>query len=308
MIKKIGTMIAVILLAMSPYLFCDMVAAEQSARQDLTVSHVEKMATRNIGLSEPHRDSLAIRVESVSPMTLNNGTSVPLWTYWIPTIGPIISGALAFLGAYWGLRIATKNASDTLQSAQRNNEAVLWQKANEVELRDIQIKLDEFYIPFQLKSDVNLQFAQDLKSRQGEDYRLLVKLFDREWCDSLAAGDRKLVEIVSNNADELRRLIEEKSGLVDDALLPYLSRASAHFRILNLAYRRVLGDDPGPFKSYVYPRELDGVLSLEIDRLRMRIGRLRSNPSVCPPPQEALRIPSDLELKKCGDGSSPTKI
>ncbi|HDR9355868.1 TPA: hypothetical protein QDB44_001718 [Burkholderia vietnamiensis] len=308
MIGKIVAIIAVLLVAASPYLFCDTVVADQGSHQELAVSHVEKMATSNTRPSEPHRDALAIRVESVSPMTLNNGTSVPRWTYWIPSIGPIISGVLAFLGVYLGLRIATKNASETLQSAQKNNEAVLWQKANEVELRDIQIKLDEFYIPFQLKSNANLQFAQDLKSRQGKDYRLLLKLFDREWRDSLAAGDKKLIEIVSNNADELRRLIEDKSGLVDDALLPYLSRASAHFRILDLAYRCELGDDPGPFKSYVYPRELDGVLSLEIARLRMRIGRLRLNPSVCPPQQEALKIPSDLELKEWGNESGSMKI
>lgn len=303
--KKFEAVVAVLLIAVSPYFFCGRVSADTNANRDLVAPRIAKTVMSNTNPAELHRDSLAIRVESVSPMTLNNGTSVPWWTYWIPSVGPIISGILAFFGVFLGLRIATKNASETMQSAQRNSEAIIWQKANETELLDIQVKLDEFYIPFQLKSNANLQFALDLKSRQDENYRLLVKLFDAEWRDGLSAGDKKLVEIVSNNASELRGLIEEKSGLVDGALLPYLSRASAHFRILDLAYRRELGEDPGPFKSYVYPRELDGVLSLEIARLRTRITHLRSNPSACPPPQEVLKIPSDLELKKWGvDGDS----
>ncbi len=130
---------------------------------------------------------------------------------------------------------------------------------------------------------------------------MLLKLFDSKWVDSLPPGDKKLVEIVSSNADELRALIASKSGSIDDKLLPYLSRVSAHFRILNLAYKRELGDDPQRFRDYVYPRELDRVLDLEIARLRARMDELRANPGGRPAPMRALTIPPELALPEWRD-------
>jgi hypothetical protein len=37
---------------------------------------------------------------------------------------------------------------NTIEASQKNNDASIWQKANETELREIQAKLDGFYIPF----------------------------------------------------------------------------------------------------------------------------------------------------------------
>jgi hypothetical protein len=245
---------------------------------------------------------LLIKVQPIGSLKLDNGASAPWWTYLIPILGPILSGALAFVGVVLGLRIAAVNTSKTTESAQKNTEASIWQKANETELRDIQAKLDGFYIPFQLQSKANHQFAQDIRSRQRDkEYRMLTKLFDAEWRKSLTPGDAKLVEIVCSNAEDLRALIANKSGLVDDQILPHLSRASAHFRILNLAFKSELGSDAAQFEKYVYPRQLDPVLALEITRLKSRIDQLRSNPSVCPPPAERLKIPSSLELPEWVD-------
>ena len=183
--------------------------------------------------------TLTVRVEPVGPLKLDSGASAPWWSYFVSVVGPILSGALAFVGVWLGLRIAAENTGKTIAAAQNNNDAAIWQKANETELRDIQAKLDGFYIPFQLLSKANHQFAQDLRSRESKDYRMLMKLFDKQWQEKLSPGDKKLVEIVCNNAEELRALIASKSGLVDDQILPYLSRASAHFRILHLSSVRL---------------------------------------------------------------------
>ena len=239
---------------------------------------------------------LTVRVEPVGPLKLDAGSGTPWWSYFVPVVGPIVSGLIAFGGICLALRNAEGNTRKTLEAAQKNNDAAIWQKANETELREIQGKLDGFYVPFQLLSKANHQFAQDLRSRQGGKYRMLLKLFDKQWLENLSQGDKKLVEIVCNNGEELRILIATKSGLVDNKLLPYLSRASAHFRILHLAYRSELGTDPARFKDYVYPRELDGVLALEIARLRNRIEQLGANPGCRLAPLEPLVIPPNLQL------------
>lgn len=81
-------------------------------------------------------------------------------------------------------------------------------------------------------------------------------------------------------------------------LIPYLSRADAHYRALQLAYENKLGDDPTPWTElYVYPRAVDAVLKLEIERLQRRASWLRSNPGKPAPPPEPLQIPDELNLK-----------
>lgn len=237
-----------------------------------------------------------VRLEPIGTFRLDSGASAPWWSYFVPIVGPIVSGFIAFSGVWLGLRKADGNTRRTLEAAQRNGDASIWQKANETELREIQAKLDGFYVPFQLLSEANHQLAQDIRSRQPDGYRMLLKLFDKEWRDNLSDGDKKLVEIVCRNGEELRALIASKSGLVDDNILPYLSRASAHFRVLYLAYSGELGSDSERFKKYVYPIQLDGVLSLEIARLRGRINELRAGPGRPPAPLATLAIPANLQL------------
>ncbi len=240
---------------------------------------------------------LAVRVESIGPVKIESAGGTPWWATFVPLIGSIVSSVVALGGVIWSLKIARDNTETLTRASRQTSEQSIWQKANEAELADIQAKLDGFYMPFWLLSKANHLLALDVKSRQSSDYRLLVQLFDKRWRDEvLSQGDRKLVEMICNNAEELRTLIATKAGLVDGTVLEYLGRASVHFRILHSAYKNELGTDSSMFSKYVYPRQLDGVIQLEIDRLKGRAQELRDNPAKCPPRPVALTIPKELAL------------
>jgi hypothetical protein len=199
---------------------------------------------------------------------------------------------LAFLGAWLGLKFSQHNTDKTVQSSLRANTATLWQKANEVELRSIEEKLGNFYSPIMTRLQADHMLAQDIRSRQPKGYRLLTSLFDRNWLANLPKGDQRLVALICEHAGKLEELIIN-AGSVDPVLIPYFSRAVAHFRILRLAYEGVLGNDPKRFELYVYPRALDHILILEIKRLRSRVVALRAEPSGAPGPIAPLIVPKD---------------
>jgi hypothetical protein len=197
-----------------------------------------------------------------------------------------------------GIDAAQRNAEASMLAGQRNNEAGLWQKANETELKEIQAKLDGFYGPFLQLSSMNGLMAQELRDRQPdkETYRLLRRVFNKQWLESLSAGDKTIVREICNNALLLESFIKDKAAMVDAKVLPYLSRASAHFRILHLAYNGQLGTDATNFLRYVYPQQLDKVLELEVQRLQRRSDLLRAHPGDSPGLLEPLNIPQELEL------------
>lgn len=188
----------------------------------------------------------------------------------------------------------------------RNTISEQWLKINEAEAEYLQNKLDRFYGPFILESDANHLMARDLRSRQPdpEAYRLLDKLFDKQWRENLSPGDRALVEEICQTGERLAGVIKENSGLVDSKILPYISRAITHFRVLRLAYEEKLGDDSAPFLRYVYPKSLDPVLKLELDRLHERMTLLRQNPTK--PHGEVLPLDlSEYPLDKWPDPQRP---
>lgn len=187
----------------------------------------------------------------------------------------------------------------TLKMAKETADAAIWQKANELELKDIQTRLDSFYGPFRHASHVNMLMNRDLRSRQNDDRFLLIeKLFDQDWRKNLPAGDQALLGEIAANAKELRGLISSHLGMVDEKVLPYLARVSAHYRMIELAYANKLGNDPKPFvQLYVFPRQIDDVLRLEVERLERRRALLAATPSKAPASIEPLQLPPELALK-----------
>jgi hypothetical protein len=174
--------------------------------------------------------------------------------------------------------------------------ASIWQKANESELKELVAKLDGFYGPFLQMSEANFRMIKEFKKRHPEKPRTLTALFDEAWLSSLQDGDLKIISEVCQNAAVLEKFIAENAGMVDRQILPYLAAASAHFRFLRLAHEKQLGSDPTIFDKYVYPRSLDGVLRLEVERLMRRSDALRANPGRSPGLIEPLVIGSNLVL------------
>jgi hypothetical protein len=209
-----------------------------------------------------------------------------------------ITGKMAQRNNQASIEAAQRNTETSITAAQRNNEAGLWQKANETELKDIQSKLDSFYGPFLQLSGMNSLLALEFRDRQPnkDTFRLLKSVFDKEWLASLSDGDKTIVREICNNASLLETFLKDKAAMVDAKVLPYIFRASAHFRILHLAYKGELGTDPSSFLRYVYPQQLDKVLELEVERLQRRSALLRANPAASPGPLEQLNIPTELEL------------
>jgi hypothetical protein len=238
-----------------------------------------------------------VRVEPVGSLKLESGQGPAWWTYFVPVIGPLISGLLAYFGVRLSLDFARRNNEQSISAAQRTSEAAIWQKANETELKDLMTKLDGFYGPFLQMSQANHLMIEEFRSRQPAGFRTLPKVFDRAWLDALPAGDRKVVSEVCQKAADLEKFIADKAGNVDSKVLPYLARASAHFRILHLAHKGELGTDPTNFLKYVYPKQLDSVLQLEVDRLRGRCDALRASPGSAPGPMEPLVIGPELALE-----------
>jgi hypothetical protein len=184
----------------------------------------------------------------------------------------------------------------TLRAAKKNAEAAAWQKANEAELKSIQQRLDSFYGPFRTMSEVNRLMFRVLRARTNADLVLMRDLFDNRWREALPPGEAALLREVAANAKTLRKLIEVQVGMVDAAVMPYLSRASAHYRMLEMAYEGQLGSDPEPFKWFVFPASIDTVLGLEVERLERRRAWLLKHPFKAPPPFASLEIPAKYTL------------
>jgi hypothetical protein len=228
----------------------------------------------------------AVPVEAVltlrEPVRVQSGGGLnPLWT-------AALSGMAALLGAVVGYIGTT-----------RNGRATIIQKTNELEIESIERRLSDFVGPFLHLSGENKILAQELKRNQPDaaNFRTLTALLTNGWLAGLAPGDKTLLDAVVDNGKVLRKLMSEKgSSAVSIQLMPYFSKASAHFRFLELAASGSLELDPARFSEYVYPRQLDGVMLAEQKRLLDRREMLRSNPSKAHPPMPDLVISGDLRL------------
>jgi len=181
--------------------------------------------------------------------------------------------------------------------SQRGIRDSLAQNANAAELKELQAKLDSFYGPYRQLSEVNKLLADEFKSRQPDKaFRTLTLLLKEEWQKLITKPDRAIVSEIVANDIALNKLIMEHSGLVDSKLVPYLARAGAHFRLMELAYKGMLEDVPERFQRYVYPRQLDEALNLEIDRLTNRCEQLRRHSAQQAGAMASLEIPDSLRL------------
>jgi hypothetical protein len=208
--------------------------------------------------------------------------------------GKDLAALITGLGGLLGVGVATF----AIRSNGRTSRQTTIQKANEAELESLQSKLDNFYGPYLQLSSTNRLIATDLKSHHTTtgQMRILLLLVDPDWKQNFTPGDIAFVEEILSIDAKLLDLIQEKSGLVSSAVQPYLWRAASHFRIMKLASEGKLDSDPARYAHYVYPRQLDKIIEMEINRIHGRIDLLRNDPMVQHPPADELRIPDNLKL------------
>jgi hypothetical protein len=235
---------------------------------------------------------LLVRVEQAGPIKLEQG-SPKAW--WESLLAPVISALTALAGAFIGGSIA-----------QRSSAATINQKANEAEVKDIRTKLDTFYGPFVQRLEEGRLLANELRDRQPDKgkFRTLIKLLDPDWLKHTSPADRTIVTEIVQNGQSLIGLIRDKAGAVDPALSSYLARAATHFTVLKLAKDGALENDPARFERYVFPKQLDDVLELEVKRLTKRANELQSKPTKAHGPMASLVIPKSLALP---DWPSPVR-
>lgn len=218
--------------------------------------------------------------------------SEPLRAQANPAPNPLWNVLLSAVAALLGVMIGS-------YSATRNTRASIIQKTNELEIASIERVLSDFIGPFIHLSDENKILAAELKRKQpgGAEFRTLTALLTPGWSDGLSPGDQALLNAVVENGGELRRLISEKgASSVSPRLMPYFSKASAHFRLLEMAAAGSLDNDPERYASYVYPRQLDAIMASEHLRLLERREALRSRPAQAHAPMAELVIPEELAL------------
>lgn len=233
----------------------------------------------------PARSTPGPSIAAVADIDREHAAAQPASTS-SPWLIPFISAAAGVFGALIGGYFGTRNAK-----------AAIIQKTNELEIAAIDYRISEFIAPFEQLSIENLKLSRELKrSHGGEIFRTLPALLDPDWKKGLSAGDRALVDAIVENGKILREMILTHGGAVSTAIRPHLAAASMHFRMLSLADAGSLENDAKRYEAYVYPRQLDGALTLERSRLETRREKLRSQPAVGHGPIEDLKIPHDLAV------------
>ncbi len=210
---------------------------------------------------------LTAKVSIEGPVRLEGKSAPnPIWTVALTSTFALAAALLGALVGFW--------------STQRSSRAAIIQKTNELEIESLDRRLAEFVGPFLQLSEENRTLAEEMKRKYGgAKLRTLTAMLTPGWRETLSKGDAHLLEVVVGNGVDLRKLLMEKgAAAVSPELIPYFSKASSHFRFLELAYRGSLDMDPSKYEAYVYPRELDDIMRLESARLLARREKLRSEP------------------------------
>lgn len=191
--------------------------------------------------------------EKVDELKKSSGSSTPIW---IALAALLVSG-LSVIVAYV------------------NGRRTLTQKANEEQAKVLQDRLDRFYGPLRQLLKQSELLYRVLKSRQPspENFRALTYLLEGK---EFAGNDKALMEEIIRIGGETEKLIKESSGLVSADLLEILGRATSHYRIMKLAFDKVIQGDPQQFASYVFPREIGGKLDEAIGSMTASLQKLRT--------------------------------
>lgn len=183
-------------------------------------------------------------------------TETIYWLEVVKTFGPIVVG---LGGIYLGFK---------------SNMYLLKSKGKEAKREEISKKLNEFYGPFQQLRRKNEMLYELFREGKGTDFRTLTALLQGQ---VFTDNDKELLTQIIEVNGQLETLIINNSGLIDDVeMRNLLSKATAHYKIISLAYKGLLKDQSDRFKDYVYPRELDEKIEQQINSLEKKLSMLYS--------------------------------
>ena len=196
-------------------------------------------------------------------------SSLDVWKF-IQDLGPTIVSIIAILATLWVTNKTLKSqASQNLKTlnAQKDVEA----------RQSIYKKLNEFYGPLiqqRIKSSKLYEKFSSKYRANDEKFSTLIYLLKN---NQFEGNDKVLLEQIIQLGEDSERLIQEKSGLIDDPELrqEILPRATTHFLLIRLAYKGDLKYNSDDFKDLTYPKELVNRLEARKSQLETELENLR---------------------------------
>jgi hypothetical protein len=162
-------------------------------------------------------------------------------------------------------------------------------------------RLNEFYGPLLTYLSVVDSLHRLFYIGKPPEFRTLTFLLDPEQEYQTSTGrskvvlsdsDRMILEEILELEDKTEQHIIKSCGLVEDSRLAFsyvpdptktdvdpkvfenlglLSILVSHFRVLRMAYEKKISAEVERYKSYVYPRELNGILRANITELQSQL-------------------------------------
>jgi len=210
---------------------------------------------------------------STSPAEKNDGSHIlGLKTTDITAVGSVLTATVSIFLAFATIKKYSKDHRHQLEILKINKQNDLIQQAKE--------KIEHFYGPCNalleesrvIYTHFALQEKSDLRD-QNSYFRTLRYLTEpREdrlkGYNRFKLYDQKLLEQICNISDQTLKLIEEKSGYIDNPdLHTLLGKLTAHYRVLKLASKGDLDGLDQELETVVFPLEINGAIDNEINKL-----------------------------------------
>ncbi len=200
-------------------------------------------------------------------------STLNIWKF-IQDLGPTVVSIIAVLATLW---VTNK----TLKSQAAQNLKTLNAQKDIETRQSIQKKLNEFYGPLiqqRIKSSKLYDKFSAKYRASDENFSTLIYLLNNYHFEG---NDKILLEQIIQLGEDSERLIQEKSGLIDDPQLrlEILPRATTHFLLIRLAYKGDLKGNSDEFKDLTYPRELVSKLEERKNRLEEDLENLNKRES-----------------------------
>ena len=191
-------------------------------------------------------------------------------TQFIKDIGPTLTGLMGSMVAVIALVVGylTNRALYTLQRSKEERD-------------EIYKKLNSFYGPFlQLRSESLLLYKKFAVAHKEADphFRTLTYLLAG---GIFSGNDAVLLRQILTINNQLQLLLLAQGGLIDRSdVREELGSLGMHIRVLSLACDGELSGAAVLFEDSTFPRNLDEILSVEVNRLKGRLNELNATGSI----------------------------